>query len=98
MDMTAVASMITTIVLVALIGGVILLRPITKRAGLLLEQKLQEKQAHPAPDEVRMLRERVQLLEDEVRLLSERQQFTEQLLGQREHKPDQLPRSAGTTS
>jgi len=89
MDITALASMVTTIILVALIGGIVLLRPIAKRAGLLLEQKLHEKQAPPA-DDARQLRERLQLLEDEVRMLNERQHFTEQLLSRGENRQEQL--------
>lgn len=96
MDVTALASMVTTIILVALIGGIVLLRPIAKRAGLLLEQKLHEKQVPPAMDEVRQLRERLQLLEDEFRMLNERQHFTEQLLSRSEDRTAQLTRN--TTS
>lgn len=97
MDMTAVASMVMTIILVALIGGFVLLRPIAKRVGLLLEQKLQDRQSAAAIDEVRQLRERMQLLEEEVRLLNERQRFTDELISRGAHR-DQLPRSSATTS
>jgi hypothetical protein len=81
MDPNAVVGMAFTLILVALIGGIILLAPLSKRLGLLLEQKLQDKNVRASSDELRQLRERVQLVEDELRLLSERQQFTDSLLG-----------------
>jgi cell division protein FtsB len=83
MDMTAIAAMITSVVLVALIGGIIMLAPITRRLALLLEQKLQDRQSGQSSDEVRALRQRMQFVEEELRILNERQQFTEELIAQR---------------
>ncbi|HET9440178.1 MAG TPA: hypothetical protein VFO52_08400 [Longimicrobiales bacterium] len=81
MDPNALAGMAFTLILAAMVGGVILLAPISKRLGLLLEQKLHEKNHRLATDELRQLKEHVQLLEDEVRQLSARQHFTDELLG-----------------
>ena len=81
MDPNALAGMAFTLILAAMIGGVILLAPISRRLGLLLEQKLHEKNQKLATDELRQLKDRLQLLEDEMRQLSDRQHFTDELLG-----------------
>jgi hypothetical protein len=80
MDPNALAGMVFTLLLAAMVGGFILLAPLSKRLGVLLEQKANEKSQRGAVNEVRQLSERVQLLEQEVRLISERQSFTDQLL------------------
>ena len=89
MNPEAMAGMIFTLIVIAMVLGFILLFPVTKRLGLLLEQKLAEKPARIQPDssnEVMRTREQVQALESEVRMLAERQQFVEELVSQRETK------------
>lgn len=82
MDPNALGGMITTLLLVAMIGGFILLFPLSRRLGALLEEKVLQSKRPPVPqtEELRALHDQVHDLQNEVRRLSERQQFTEQLL------------------
>ena len=89
MDPNALAGMLFTLLLVAMIAGFILLLPITRRLGALLEQRLQEKGTAFSPAEVSQLRAAVDSLRSEVERLSERQAFTEVLLEER--RPAELP-------
>jgi hypothetical protein len=80
-DPNAVAGMVFTLILATLVGGFILLYPLARRAAHLLDSKVQgdrEPQAVSGPD-VRMLTERVEVLESELSRLRERQDFTEGL-------------------
>jgi hypothetical protein len=81
MDPNALAGMVFTLLLAAMVGGFILLAPLSRRLGLLLEQKVNEKSQRMAASEVRQFMQRVELLEQEVRLIAERQSFTDELLG-----------------
>jgi chromosome segregation ATPase len=87
MDSNAVAGMVFTLILTGLIGGFILLHPLTKRLGALLERRLEtEGRTAPAQAEVRRLAETVNSLEAELRMLKERQEFTENILASRERQ------------
>lgn len=95
MDPNALAGMVFTLVLASLVGGFILLLPLSRRLGLLLEEKARQQKGGlslPAQD-VQALRDRLEALESDVRVAAERQQFIEELLARRE--PDQIgsPRS-----
>jgi cell division protein FtsB len=85
MDPMAVAGMIFTLVLTVLVGGFIVLFPVTRRLGLLLESKLQEKKdpMHAELAELRQMKELMHSMEAQIRLLAERQEFTEQLITRR---------------
>lgn len=89
MDPNALGGMIFVIILIALIGGIIIVTPLARRLGALLELRLQEKVRGMPPDggEIAGLRKLVTALEEEVRALreqqsslEERQQFVEKLL------------------
>ena len=86
MDPMGIAGMIFTLVLAGMVGGFILLRPLSKQLGLLLESKLQQNRVpdRQALDKIESLTENVRTLETEVRLLSDRLEFNEKLLGNRE--------------
>jgi hypothetical protein len=83
MDPDALAGMVFTLILIGMIGGFILLVPVSRRLGQLLEFWLQEKQGVPSRDELAQLRKSIGALEEELSSLSERQQFTERLLESR---------------
>jgi hypothetical protein len=94
-DPNALAGMVFTLVLASLVGGFILLLPLSRRLGLLLEEKARQQKGGlslPAQD-VQALRDRLEALEADVRVAVERQQFIEELIVRRE--PGQLgnPRS-----
>lgn len=82
MDPMALAGMLFTLLTVAMIGGFVLLFPLTRRFGALLEQRvLQAKQAaNVDPQAVAELRRALRALETEVERLSEQQEFTQALL------------------
>jgi len=87
MEPEAVAGMIFTLILVMLIGGFIVLLPLTRRLGALLESKLRPEEKGVPPSstqELERMRDALMSIETQLRALAERQEFTEQLLAQRE--------------
>ncbi len=80
MDWEVIAAMVVPIVFIVTVGGVLVLRPIAKRFGTLLEAMAREK-AGALPEETRRLRETVETMNDRLTLLEERQDFTEKLIG-----------------
>ena len=85
MDPMGIAGMVFTLLFTGMIGGFILLRPVSRQLGLLLESKLQQNRSpdKQALDKIENLSETVRMLEAEVRLLSDRLEFNEKLLGNR---------------
>ena len=86
-DGNAIAGMIFSLLSLVIIGGIILMYPLTRRLGQLLEQRLEERKAGGAvvgqgvdPAELRELRSALRSVEGEVARLGERQQFLEGLL------------------
>lgn len=95
MDPNAFAGMLFVLILVAMTGGFVLLFPISRRLGALLEERLTERKrpaALPAA-EVQQLREALLELQSQVEALAERQEFTESLLEERRSR--ELPASSG---
>lgn len=87
MDPLIAASMIFTLILVVLIGGFIVLFPVTRRLGKALEVYLDRKREElPHARELENIRDAVGSLRREVRELSEKQEFVERLLRERETK------------
>jgi hypothetical protein len=76
-----IAPMMMLIVLILTTGGVILLRPLTKQLGNLLEAMAAERR-DPAgiKEELARLRELNELMSERLTLLEEKQEFTEALL------------------
>ena len=79
MDWEVIAPMVVLIVLSLTVGGVLILRPIAKRLGVLLEAMATEKGVGASHDTNR-LREEVETLRARLELLEDRQDFTEGLL------------------
>lgn len=94
MDPSDVAPLVVSIVITVVAGGVILLRPITKRLGAYLEVLAEERRrslsAQP-PDTNRILSV-LETMDSRIARLEERQEFTDSLLGAREQRR-QLPES-----
>ena len=81
MDIIPLAGMLFSLLMVLVIGGFILLVPLTKRLGKLLEMRLEErKQNVLTPEDATALLETVHALQDQVDRLEDRQAFTERLL------------------
>jgi len=88
-DPMALAGMVFTLILVVLIGGIIVVTPLVRRLGALLELRLQEKMqsGQMSAGDAAELKKRIAALEEEVSALREqhaslgdRQEFVEALL------------------
>ena len=85
MDMIALAGMLFSLILIGMVGGFILLFPISRRMGALLEQKVTGKLGDDrALAEIKRLEAVVRSLQEEVERLGDKQAFTESLLVERE--------------
>ena len=85
MEMLPIAGMLFSLLLVGMIAGFILLFPISRRMGALLEQKVKGKlDDEGAMEEVKRLEVTVRALQEEVERLVDRQAFTDSLLAERE--------------
>ena len=81
MDPLILASMIFSLLVLGLIGGFILLYPLTRRLAEVLEKRyLGDGTGGTNADQVAALRRAVKALRGEVERLGERQDFTERLL------------------
>lgn len=78
MDETAVAGMIFSLLVTAMIGGFILLFPLSRRLGDYLQYRMRKSEA-VGPPELRELQETVRSLQQRLRTLEERQEFLESL-------------------
>jgi hypothetical protein len=90
-DMVPFAGMIFSLLLALIIGGFVLMYPLTKRLGQLMELRLQERQGAATRvaelEQVERLAGVVEALREEVAALAERQDFTERLLGSEDRAP-----------
>ena len=89
-----IAPMFISTVFMLTIGGVILLRPIAKRIGLLLEVYAKEHESG-LQGEVGQLRDLMETMNARLQLLEERQDFTERLLSSGERRALPLDRVSG---
>jgi hypothetical protein len=81
MDPNAFAGMAFTLILIGFVGGFILLYPVSRRLGQLLESKLQNKNGPElTPDQIETLQQALNSLQGDVRRLTDRQDFLEKLL------------------
>lgn len=81
MDPVILAGMIFSLVVLLMIGGFILMFPLTRRLAQLLEQRLREKSTAAADSEqIAALRTTIDALEARVEALTERQGFVDSLL------------------
>jgi hypothetical protein len=89
--------MVFVLLLVMMVGGYILLYPIARRLGAVLEQSLtNQKGTGTGSADVAELRSAVRELQVELSRLEERQVFTESLLVERNSKLVQPPSQART--
>ncbi|MGD8321039.1 MAG: hypothetical protein PVJ02_11300 [Gemmatimonadota bacterium] len=75
-----IVAMIFTLIVLAMIGGFILLFPLSRQLSTLLHQRLQHGDAPPSDERVDALAQAVEMLSAEVERLADRQDFTERLL------------------
>ena len=79
MEWEFIAPMVTGTIFILTVGGVLVLRPISKRVGELLELYARDKQAG-LEGEVHQVRDLLETMDARLRLIEERQDFTERLL------------------
>lgn len=90
MDWDLIAPMVVAIVFFLTVGGVIILRPIAKRIGDLLEVYAREREGG-LEVEVRQMREILETMNSRLQLMEERQDFAERLLTSGEGKSAAAP-------
>lgn len=97
MEPMALVGMLFALIVLAMIGGFILLIPISRRLGAVLELWLDErgKANQIGPAEFGRIREEVATLRDEMEALADRQGFVEKLLEERPDDQGQLPPGEG---
>lgn len=89
MDEMVVLSMIFTLIMVTLIGGFILLFPVTRRLGAYLERRIEEGSGAKDREALEGIHRALHDLRDQVEDLTDRQEFVEKLVEGRE--PGDLP-------
>jgi len=89
-----IAPMVFAVILTLVIGGVILLKPIANKLGLLLEAMAKEKTEPQLSAELGHLRDLLETTNARLALLEERQEFAEALLSD----PDRRRHRLGSTS
>ena len=79
MEWEFIAPMIMGVVFMVTVGGVLVLRPLSKRFAELLESYAQDRQRGVGSD-IHQIRELMETMDGRLRLMEERQDFTEKLL------------------
>ena len=87
MDPEILAPLILTVVLTLTVGGVLLLRPIAKRLGDIVELMIRGKQSD-SEGELRRIGDLLETVSGRMALLEERQDFTERLLASPDRAKD----------
>jgi hypothetical protein len=90
MQLELLAPMIVAIVLMLTIGGVILLKPITSKLGLLLEAIARERSEPRIGEDLERMRDLLETINGRLSLLEERQDFTDALLADPERRKPRL--------
>ena len=96
-DPNAILGVAFTLLLVLLIGGMILLYPLTRQLGKLIETKVRSNAPADGPGsepalQAEQMRELIRDLQVEVGRLSERQEFFERLIADASSRqPEKLP-------
>ena len=84
MEWELIAPMVMSVVLILTVGGVLILRPIAKRLGGLLEVMTRERLDGSQKQELGHVRELLETMNQRLQLIEERQEFTDRLLERRE--------------
>jgi hypothetical protein len=93
MDMDLVIGVSFLLMFTLIVGGIILMFPLSRKIGLLIESRIDEKKGGvgAGSGELERVRDRLAALEEQVRAVSARQEFLDDLLVER--RPiDALPR------
>lgn len=90
MEWEFVAPMVVSIVLFLTIGGVLILRPLSKRLAELLEVMTRNREQPRLQEESIRLHEQLETLSERLSLVEERQDFSDQLLQERDRPRKRL--------
>ena len=93
-----IAPMIVTVILILTVGGVLILRPIAKRVGDLLEVMTRERLEPGRREDTEHLREILETMNQRLALMEERQDFTDRLLTSRSESTGTRSAGSGSTS
>lgn len=80
MEWEFIAPLIMSVVLILTVGGVLILRPIARHLGALLEAMTRERLDGARNQELFHLRELMETMSQRLQLMEERQEFTDRLL------------------
>lgn len=94
MDWEVFGPMMVAVVLIVTSGGVLVLRPITKRLSEVLELYARERQAG-LQQEVSQIRDLLETVSARLELIEDRQDFTERLIGSGEKGGRERPDRPG---
>ncbi len=100
MDPVIPAAMVFVLLIILMIGGTVLLYPLSRQLGRYLENRLREGEPPgPADADIAALHDAIRALEAEVSALADRQSFTESLLDSRPAPaPDRMLAGEGPKS
>jgi hypothetical protein len=95
-DMDLLIGVSSMLLFTLIIGGVILMFPLTRKLGLLIESRIEDRKASTGEqgDELTRISGRLAALEEQVRAVSARQEFLDDLLVER-RPSEALPRGEG---
>jgi hypothetical protein len=80
MEWEFIAPLIMSVVLILTVGGVLILRPIARHLGTLLEAMTREKLDGGRGQDLVHIRELMETMNQRLQLMEERQEFTDRLL------------------
>lgn len=84
MDPVILAGMVFSLLVLLMVGGFILMFPLTRRLARLLEDRLTEKNRAVDSEQIADLRATIDALESKVQTLADRQEFVDSLLERRD--------------
>lgn len=93
MDWDVIAPMIVVVTITLTVAGVLILRPLTKRLGDLIEATARDKRAAAKDAEVIRLADVISRLTDRIESIEERQDFAERILSSVDRPKPEAPGS-----
>ena len=96
-DLQPIAGMIVAVSFFLTVGGVLVLRPIARRLGEIVELFTKERRSGVEAD-VRQTRELLEQIDARLHLIEERQDFTERMLGPTTTETDSSQHADGKDS
>jgi hypothetical protein len=89
-ELEIIAPLLMGVILILTVAGVILLKPLSKQLGTLLEAMARERSAPQVGEELGHMRDLLETINGRLSLLEERQDFTDAMLQDPERKSRRL--------